>query len=135
MLMLLISLELMSSITLNSCVYQPKSLVTGSMLSHSLAPSLVAALTFATLLPSVACAPAPQAPAPQTPASGIDLGALAPSLDPSTKIYLPDSNEFTTHTVRWSNLEPPTPNVVIAPTTESDVAKIVSISNTSTQVI
>jgi hypothetical protein len=97
------------------------------MLSHSLAPSLVAALSFTSLLPPVACAPAPQAPAPQTPAGGIDLGSLAPSLDPSTKVYLPDSSEFTTYTVRWSNLEPPTPNVVIAPTTESDVAKIVSM--------
>lgn len=62
---------------------------------------------------------------PRTPAEGIDLQPLAPSLSVSARIYLPENSEFATHTVRWSNLEPPTPNVVIAPGTEDDVAKIV----------
>jgi hypothetical protein len=63
---------------------------------------------------------------PRTPAAGIDLKTLAPSLSPNTEIYLPGDTEFTIYTVRWSNLGAPTPNVVIAPSTEKDVAKIVS---------
>jgi hypothetical protein len=126
----LISLESESSYSRESCVCQLRALVTCIMLSQLLKPSLVAALTFASVLPSTVHALPSPGPAPQTPAGGIDLGPLAPSLDSSTKIYLPDSAEFTTFTVRWSNLEPPTPNVVIAPGTEDDVAKIVSIFKT-----
>lgn len=63
---------------------------------------------------------------PRTPAMGIDLKTLVPYLSSATKIYLPGSPQFTTYTVRWSNLEPPTPNVVVVPGTEADVAKIVS---------
>ncbi|OAL03619.1 FAD-binding domain-containing protein [Phaeosphaeriaceae sp. SRC1lsM3a] len=66
---------------------------------------------------------------PRTPAEGIDLQPLAPSLSASAKIYLPENSEFATHTVRWSNLKPPTPNVVIAPGTEDDVAKIVKFAS------
>jgi hypothetical protein len=66
---------------------------------------------------------------PRTPAAGIDLKTLAPDLSPSAKIYLPGTTEFTKYTVRWSNLEPPTPNVVIVPGTEQDVAKIVGCTS------
>jgi hypothetical protein len=61
----------------------------------------------------------------RTPVSGIDVNSLAPYLSSSTRIYLPGSSEFTAYTTRWSNLEPPTPNVVIVPGNEKDVAKIV----------
>lgn len=80
----------------------------------------------ASVAPMVSCGPtSPYNLFPRTPAAGIDLQPLAPSLSASTKIYLPENSEFASHTVRWSNLEPPTPNVVIAPGTEDDVAKIV----------
>jgi hypothetical protein len=62
----------------------------------------------------------------RTPAAGIDVKSLSPHLSPAAKIYLPGSNEFTNYTVRWSNLQPPTPNIVVAPGTEKDVAQIVS---------
>jgi hypothetical protein len=62
---------------------------------------------------------------PRTPKAGINLTTLAPDLSPTAKIYLPGSSDFAASTVRWSNLEPPTANVVIAPGTEEDVAKIV----------
>jgi hypothetical protein len=62
----------------------------------------------------------------RTPAAGIDVKSLSPHLSPVAKIYLQGSNEFTNCTVRWSNLQPPTPNIVIAPGTEKDVAQIVS---------
>ena len=51
---------------------------------------------------------------------------LAAQLSRSAQIYYPGSESFINYTVRWSNLSPPTPNVVIAPGTEGDVSKIVS---------
>jgi len=99
------------------------------MFARFLAPSAVAAWTVFSVLSIVSCGPtSPQGIAPQTPAVGLDVETLAPSLSPSAKIYLPGSDEFTRYTVRWSNLEPPTPNLVIAPGTERDVAKIVRCS-------
>jgi hypothetical protein len=87
---------------------------------------LAVALTLISVLPAVLCGPVNNRDVPSsTPATGIDLRSLVPSLSPDTKIYLPGSSEFTTYTVRWSNLEPPTPNIVIAPATEEDVAKVV----------
>ena len=64
----------------------------------------------------------------RTPVSGVDVKALAPYLSANAKIYLPGTKEFATYTTRWSNLEAPTPNVVIAPGTEKDVQKIVSFA-------
>jgi hypothetical protein len=64
----------------------------------------------------------------RTPAEGINVKTLAPYLSAKAKIYLPGTKEFATYTTRWSNLEAPTPNVVIAPGTEKDVQKIVSPS-------
>lgn len=58
-------------------------------------------------------------------AANINLATLAPALSSQTKIYLPGTAEFVSLSVRWSNLEVPTPNVVIVPGTEKDVVEIV----------
>jgi hypothetical protein len=71
---------------------------------------------------------------PRTPAAGIDVKTLAPKLSANAKIYFPGTKEFATYTTRWSNLEAPTPNIVVAPGTENDVQKIVS-SATDTLVL
>lgn len=94
------------------------------MFARTLAPVAWAIASFIQLVSS-----GPTAPFdifPRTPAAGIDLKSLAPSLSAKAKIYLPDATEFSSLTVRWSNLEVPTPNVVIVPGTETDVSKIVS---------
>lgn len=97
------------------------------MFARTLAP---AAWAVASLMQLVSCGPtAPHDIFPRTPAAGIDLKSLAPSLSAKAKIYLPDATEFNSLTVRWSNLEVPTPNVVVVPGTENDVAKIVSTPN------
>jgi hypothetical protein len=62
----------------------------------------------------------------RTRAAGIDVKSLSSHLSSAAKIYLQGSDEFTNYTVRWSNLQAPTPNIVIAPGTEKDVAEIVS---------
>jgi FAD/FMN-containing dehydrogenase len=96
------------------------------MFSHLVTPLSVAALAVTSVFPLVSCGPtAPHDIFSRTPAAGIDVKSLAPQLSAKTKIYLPGSTEFTTYTVRWSNLEAPTPNVVIAPGTEKDVQQIV----------
>ncbi|PVH99943.1 FAD-binding domain-containing protein [Periconia macrospinosa] len=59
---------------------------------------------------------------------GIDLKPIASDLSPNTHIYVPDSNEFSAYSIRWSNLEPPTPSVVVVPGTEQDVATIVKFA-------
>ncbi|KAH7564380.1 hypothetical protein BM1_01427 [Bipolaris maydis] len=66
----------------------------------------------------------------RTPASGIDVEALVPKLSPRAGIYLPDTDDFISYTTRWSNLEAPTPSVVIAPGTENDVQHIVDYPGT-----
>lgn len=78
----------------------------------------------------------PSSPPNNGPGAGkvVDLKPLVPSLSPETHIFLPDSDEFSNHTIRWSNLAPPTPNVVILPATEKDVVKIVSLVDVYTQV-
>ncbi|KAF1958357.1 FAD-binding domain-containing protein [Byssothecium circinans] len=99
------------------------------MLSHFLTLSAVTAWAVTSVLPVVSCGPtSPHDIFPRTPATGIDVKTLAPYLSSAAKIYLPGSTEFTTYTVRWSNLEPPTPNVVIVPGTEKDVAEIVKFA-------
>jgi hypothetical protein len=96
------------------------------MFSHLVTPLSVAALAVISLFPLVSCGPTtPHDIFSRTPAAGIDVKSLAPQLSAKSKIYLPGSKEFTTYTTRWSNLEPPTPNVVIAPGTEKDVQLIV----------
>jgi hypothetical protein len=96
------------------------------MFSRFLSPSVETVFAVLSVLSVASCGPAVnQNILPRTPAAGIDLKTLAPELSRTTEILLPGSDEFTKHTVRWSNLEPPTPNVVIVPGTEKDVAKIV----------
>ncbi|KAI0568063.1 GlcD FAD-FMN-containing dehydrogenase, partial [Pyrenophora tritici-repentis] len=55
---------------------------------------------------------------------------LATKLSVNAKIYLPGTKGFATYTTRWSNLEAPTPNIVIAPGTDRDVQEIVNFANT-----
>lgn len=52
-------------------------------------------------------------------AAGVDVETLAPYFSANTKIYLRGTKEFAIY---------PTPNVVIAPDTEKDIQKIVSVS-------
>lgn len=105
--------------------------LSNGMFSYSL-PKSVVTFTYSviTLLSVVSCGSAySDVQFSRSPVAGIDVKTLVPYLSPASKIYLPGSTEFTTHTVRWSNLEPPTPNVVIVPGIEGDVAKIVSSEN------
>ena len=95
------------------------------MLSHFLPSSALAAWAVLSVLKVVSCGSTSLSDFPTTPAQGIDVKALTPYLSPNVKVYLPGSSGFTTYTTRWSNLEPPTPSIVIAPGTEQDVVKIV----------
>ncbi|KAI8951699.1 putative FAD-dependent oxygenase [Xylaria longipes] len=54
---------------------------------------------------------------------------LRSSLSPAAAVYLPGSAEFEATTTRWSELEPPTPSVVVVPATEDDVAYTVQQAN------
>lgn len=99
------------------------------MLSRILTPLSAALYVVVSLAPVGYCGPTTSRDIfMRTPAAGIDIQSFAPQLSPASKVYIPGSDEFTTYTVRWSNLEPPTPNVVIAPGTEQDVAKILGAS-------
>ncbi|CAO2650808.1 Nn.00g091050.m01.CDS01 [Neocucurbitaria sp. VM-36] len=99
------------------------------MFSRFLAPAVVVAWAVISVLPAVSCGPTtPLEFFPRTPAAGIDAKTLASHLSPAAKIYFPGSPGFTTYTVRWSNLEAPTPNVAILPGTEQDVSKIVKFA-------
>ncbi|KAL5401084.1 hypothetical protein PMIN03_011822 [Paraphaeosphaeria minitans] len=93
------------------------------MFARILAPLAVAALS---VLPLVACGPAPiPVPLPTTPATGIDVQAFAKQLSKSVQIYVPNDSQFKTYTVRWSNLDTPTVNLVVLPGNEQDVSEIV----------
>ncbi len=99
------------------------------MFTRFFTSSAIAAWTIASVLPGGSCGPAaPHDVFPRTSAAEIDVKALAPQLSRGSQIYYPGSEAFTNYTVRWSNLSPPTPNVVIAPGTEKDVSKIVSLA-------
>jgi hypothetical protein len=99
------------------------------MYPRVLAPLAVAGWAFTSFVSTVSGGPtSPFDLFSRTPAAGIDVKTLAPYLSANAKIYLPGTKEFATYTTRWSNLEAPTPNIVIAPGTEKDVQKIVSPS-------
>lgn len=51
-----------------------------------------------------------------------DVTELKTRLSNSTLIYLPGTPEFTAASSRWSVLDAPTPNIVVVPGTENDVA-------------
>lgn len=55
-----------------------------------------------------------------------DYKELSEKLSSSAKAYYPGSEEFEKANTRWSNLEVPTVNIVIAPHTENDVVETVS---------
>jgi len=99
------------------------------MFARVLAPLAVASSFLTCVVPTVSATPtSPFDLFSRTPAAGIDVNSLAPYLSATAKIYLPDTKEFATYTTRWSNLQAPTPSIVIAPGTEKDVQKIVSLS-------
>jgi hypothetical protein len=96
------------------------------MFAHILTPFLLATWVGISSIPAVTCGPTHGHNLfSRTPVTGIDLTTLAPELSPAARIYLPGSSEFAATTIRWSNLAPPAPNVVIAPGTEQDVATVV----------
>lgn len=69
-------------------------------------------------------------PVPRTlELENINLSKFFPALSDNAAIYTPITNKekFTSLTVRWSNLETPTVNIVVVPGTENDVSEIVSI--------
>nr|AUM60060.1 hypothetical protein [Hypoxylon pulicicidum] len=51
--------------------------------------------------------------------------ALKDALSAASKVYYPNSTEFNTLSARWSTLDEPEVNVVVVPSTEDDVVKIV----------
>lgn len=60
------------------------------------------------------------------PRGSADYSQLQSSLSSSAQIYYPNSTEFDAATARWSVLDEPTPNVVVVPGTENDVAVTVN---------
>lgn len=55
----------------------------------------------------------------------VDYKALTKKLSASAKVYFPGSDEFDEASSRWSNLETPTVNIVVVPSTENDVVETV----------
>ncbi|KAI4647672.1 hypothetical protein J4E93_004082 [Alternaria ventricosa] len=100
------------------------------MFARVLAPLAVASSFLTCVVPTVSATPtSPFDLFSRTPAAGIDVESLAPYLSATAKIYLPDTKEFATYTTRWSNLQAPTPSIVIAPGMEKDVQKIVKFAS------
>lgn len=60
------------------------------------------------------------------PRGSADYSQLQSRLSSSAQIYYPNSTEFDAATARWSALDEPTPNVVVVPGTENDVAVTVN---------
>ncbi|KAK5994217.1 FAD-linked oxidoreductase chyH [Cladobotryum mycophilum] len=58
-----------------------------------------------------------------------DFKALSEKLSVNAKVYYPGSDEFNQASSRWSNLKPPTVNVVVVPGTENDVVETVKFAN------
>lgn len=55
-----------------------------------------------------------------------DYKELSKKLSSAAKVYYPGSDEFEKASTRWSNLELPTVNIVVVPSTENDVVETVS---------
>lgn len=102
------------------------SVLSSKMFSRFLTPLALAACTAVSVLPAVSCGPVSVGLSPRTPAGGIDVQALAESLSENAQVYVPSDEPFAALTVRWSNLEPPTPNVVVVAAVEEDVLQTVS---------
>ncbi|KAE8344882.1 hypothetical protein BDV24DRAFT_171384 [Aspergillus arachidicola] len=58
----------------------------------------------------------------------VDYKALSEKLSSSAQVYYPGSDEFKEASTRWSNLEPPTVNIVVVPGTENDVVETVKFA-------
>ncbi|PLB48752.1 FAD-binding domain-containing protein [Aspergillus steynii IBT 23096] len=58
-----------------------------------------------------------------------DYKELSEKLSTSAKVYYPGSDEFKKASTRWSNLELPTVNIVVVPSTENDVVETVKFAN------
>ena len=90
----------------------------------------VTALSVASVLPFVSSSPiSSRGACPRQTASGVNVDDLASFLGNDVSIFVPDDNEFSTLTVRWSNLDKPIVNVAVVPKTEEDVRKTVSSPN------
>ncbi len=107
----------------NLLSFSRTSLLTCSMYFRFLAPVAVAAWAATLALPFVSSEPVDLL---SRTAAGIDVKTLAPTLSPACQIYFKGSAGFNASVVRWSNLDPPAPTVVIIAGTEQDVSKIVS---------
>ncbi|KAM0203939.1 hypothetical protein ACHAQI_010275 [Fusarium lateritium] len=59
----------------------------------------------------------------------VDYKALSKELSSSAKVYFPGSDDFKAASTRWSNLDLPTINIVVVPSTEEDVVKTVQFAN------
>lgn len=64
-----------------------------------------------------------------TSSTACNYTALASRLSSTSSIILPGSSDFNDTVARWSNLEPPTANLVVVPGTEDDVVQTVSIAH------
>lgn len=84
-----------------------------------------ATCTAVSVLPVVSCGPVPIDLFPRTAAADIDIEALAKNLSENAQVYVPSDEPFAALTVRWSNLEPPSPNVVVVAAIEEDVSQTV----------
>lgn len=102
------------------------SVLTGRMFFRFLTPLALAACTAVSVLPLASCGPVSVDLFPRTPAAGIDIQALAENLSENAQIYVPGDEPFAALTVRWSNLDPPTPSVVVVVAIEEDVSQTVS---------
>lgn len=85
----------------------------------------LAACTAVTVLPVVSCGPVSIDLVPRITAADIDIEALAQSLSENAEVYVPSDEPFAALTVRWSNLEPPSPTVVVVAAIEEDVSQTV----------
>ncbi|KAF1993091.1 FAD-binding domain-containing protein [Amniculicola lignicola CBS 123094] len=99
------------------------------MQTHGVATCVGIAWAVLLAVPIVSCSPASLSDnSTRTPAKGIDVGKLARFLSPTAKILFPGSTDFTAYTARWSNLEPPTPSIVVVAGIEKDVSKTVKFA-------
>lgn len=96
------------------------------MFFRFLTPLVFAACTVVSVLPVVSCGPVSVDLSPRTSATAIDVKALAVNLSENAQVFVPSDEPFAALTVRWSNLEPPTPNVVVVAAVEEDVSQTVS---------
>ncbi|RYP58486.1 hypothetical protein DL769_008937 [Monosporascus sp. CRB-8-3] len=59
----------------------------------------------------------------------VDYKALSKKLSSSARVYYPGSDDFEEASTRWSNLDIPTVNIIVVPSTENDVVETVKFAN------